>query len=241
MAHPSISIITVVLNGENCLEQTIKSVLGQNYPAKEYVVIDGGSTDGTLNIINKYASQLTQWVSEPDRGIYDAMNKGVDLASGDWLIFMNAGDEFFDEETLMKTARYLTDDVDLVYGDAWFYGTRGRLLTCDHLKMRVIHQSLLYRKRLHEEVGRYLVGKGVTISDYIFFNALAHRHWRRVEHVIAKCDDRGVSSRSWTLYQKLAVDLLFQKRGRLGVAALLILYPFYKVLKKSALWLTRAR
>ena len=91
------SIITVVFNAVADLEKTIKSILGQRFPDREYIIIDGGSTDGTVDIIRRYEKQLAFWSSEPDRGIYDAMNKGVLKARGNFLNFMNAGDLFADE------------------------------------------------------------------------------------------------------------------------------------------------
>ena len=94
---PKISIITVVYNGEKYLEETIQSVINQTYDNVEYIIIDGGSTDGTLDIIRKYEERIDYWVSERDKGIYDAMNKGIDVASGDGLIFLNAGDYFVGE------------------------------------------------------------------------------------------------------------------------------------------------
>ena len=89
---PKISVITVVFNGEKYLEETIKSVVSQGYQNLEYIIIDGGSTDGTLAIIQKYADQITYWSSEADEGIYDAMNKGLGVATGDYVAFMNADD-----------------------------------------------------------------------------------------------------------------------------------------------------
>ena len=83
-----ISIVTVVYNGASTLEQTILSVLGQTYPHIEYIIIDGGSKDGTVDIIKKYQDRIAYWVSEPDEGIYDAMNKGIRHASGDWIYFL---------------------------------------------------------------------------------------------------------------------------------------------------------
>jgi len=97
---PLITVITVVLNGEKALEETIKSVISQTYPNVEYIIIDGGSTDGTLDIIKKYEDYIDYWVSEPDKGIYDAMNKGVDLTTGQWINFINAGDRFYDEDLI---------------------------------------------------------------------------------------------------------------------------------------------
>jgi len=90
--RPLISIVTVVYNGAKHLEQTILSVLKQSYPNVEYLIIDGGSTDGTLEIIRQYEEAIDYWISETDKGIYDAMNKGISLASGDYIVFLNADD-----------------------------------------------------------------------------------------------------------------------------------------------------
>lgn len=89
---PLFSVITVCYNAVNVLESTINSILLQNYKNIEYIIIDGGSSDGTLDIIRKYEDRIHYWISEPDNGIYDAMNKGIRLAGGRWINFMNAGD-----------------------------------------------------------------------------------------------------------------------------------------------------
>ena len=83
--NPLISVVTVSYNAVLTIEQTILSVINQTYPHIEYIIIDGGSTDGTVDIIKKYANRIAYWVSEPDKGIYDAMNKGVVVATGEWI------------------------------------------------------------------------------------------------------------------------------------------------------------
>ncbi|WP_319558022.1 glycosyltransferase family 2 protein [Thiomicrorhabdus sp.] len=92
--EPLLTVITVIFNGQDFLEETILSVINQPYSNVEYIIVDGGSKDGTLNIIKKYEYAIDYWVSEKDSGIYDAMNKGLSLASGRWINFMNAGDSF---------------------------------------------------------------------------------------------------------------------------------------------------
>ena len=100
--QPTFSIITVTFNAEKFLERTILSVLGQTYPRIEYILVDGASKDGTLAIVENYAPRIDKWVSEPDAGLYDAMNKGMKMASGDYICFLNAGDSFYEPETLQK-------------------------------------------------------------------------------------------------------------------------------------------
>ncbi len=116
------SVITVSYNACETIEVTLKSVAAQNYPWIEYIVIDGGSTDGTREIIEKYSSSITTFVSERDGGIYDAMNKGIKLATGDYLCFINAGDSFYRENTLEKIVQgmrgiHLNSLPDIIYGE----------------------------------------------------------------------------------------------------------------------------
>ena len=115
---PIITIITVVRNCEETIEKTILSVINQNYQNIEYVIIDGMSTDNTLNIIKKYEKDLSYFVSESDKGIYDAMNKGIQLATGDWVNFMNAGDYFFDNSTTSLVVSEIgKHNFDIIYCD----------------------------------------------------------------------------------------------------------------------------
>jgi glycosyltransferase involved in cell wall biosynthesis len=115
--QPLVVVITVSLNHAVGLEETINSVLAQTYPYIEYIVIDGGSTDNSLEIINKYSKKITKWISEPDGGIYDAMNKGVAMGTGEWVIFMNAGDCFVNNEVVQDIFTPSRKEVDLIYGN----------------------------------------------------------------------------------------------------------------------------
>lgn len=116
MDKPLLSVITVVFNNEKDIERTMLSVLNQTYPNIEYLVIDGKSTDGTLQIIQKYHDHLAYFISEKDNGIYDAMNKGLAKATGDYVIFMNSGDEFYEKNTV-KTVFATEPDADIYYGE----------------------------------------------------------------------------------------------------------------------------
>ena len=115
-----VSIITVVFNAVDKIEATVLSVFGQKYRNVEYIVVDGGSTDGTLDIINRYRDKIDIFISEKDDGIYDALNKGISNATGDWIGIMNAGDVFASEDVLLKVFAKGKDleTVDVIYGDA---------------------------------------------------------------------------------------------------------------------------
>ncbi len=112
-----ISIITVVYNDVSHIEETINSVLSQVYTDVEYLIIDGGSNDGTLNLIEKYQSRLSYFISERDSGIYDAMNKGIHQAKGDWLLFLNSGDILSNEHILLSVKDLLDENTTIAYGD----------------------------------------------------------------------------------------------------------------------------
>ena len=112
-----ISVITVCYNAENNLERTILSVLNQTYSNIEYIIIDGGSTDGTIDLIKKYADKITYWQSETDKGIYDAMNKGIQKATGEWINFMNAGDLFSSTTILQQMSDAIKPGTRILRGN----------------------------------------------------------------------------------------------------------------------------
>jgi glycosyltransferase involved in cell wall biosynthesis len=122
---PKISIITVTYNAAQVLEQTIRSVVKQTFTDYEYIIIDGSSTDTTVDIIRRYATHLAYWHSEPDKGLYDAMNKGLKVARGEYVWFMNAGDEVYSQETLSAIFNTTSIEADIYYGDAMFITNEG--------------------------------------------------------------------------------------------------------------------
>ena len=139
-----ISIVTVSYNAVLTIEQTILSVINQTYPNVEYIIIDGGSTDGTVDIIKKYANKIAYWVSEPDKGIYDAMNKGGLKATGDFIQFLNAGDWFENEYVIEKIFKDWYKRVDVIYGDMIIRRSDGGVL-CKKLKIcHILKMTFLY-------------------------------------------------------------------------------------------------
>ncbi len=113
-----VTIITVCYNAIEGIEKTIQSVIGQSYLCIEYIVVDGASTDGTVDVVRKYADNIDYFVSEPDGGIYDAMNKGIKAATGEWIIFLNAGDTFASEDAIKDALSIDTEGIDVIYGDS---------------------------------------------------------------------------------------------------------------------------
>jgi acetyltransferase-like isoleucine patch superfamily enzyme len=118
MNNQKISVITVVFNDEKKIESTINSVINQNYHNLEYIIIDGNSNDNTLNIIKKYSDEITFLISENDKGVFDAMNKGIVNSNGDWIIFMNSGDVFYNNDTLIEISKFLSKSCSVVYGNS---------------------------------------------------------------------------------------------------------------------------
>lgn len=117
MTNSLISVITVVFNGGKSIENTILSVINQTYENIEYIIIDGGSTDNTIDIIKKYDTKISYWISESDKGIYDAKIKGLLKSTGSWINFMNSGDSFVANDTVEKISAFLKDEFNIVYGD----------------------------------------------------------------------------------------------------------------------------
>ena len=120
-----ISIITITYNAEQYLERTIQSIINQSDHNFEYIIIDGKSKDGTLKIAEKYKSRVNILISEPDKGLYDAMNKGLKTATGEFVWFMNAGDEINDSQAVEKIYKVISDKTDVLYGDTYFVNDDG--------------------------------------------------------------------------------------------------------------------
>jgi glycosyltransferase involved in cell wall biosynthesis len=195
--HPLISVITVVYNDVINIEATILSVINQNYENIEYIVIDGKSNDGTVDIIRKFESSVEYWISEPDKGIYYAMNKGADIAKGDFITFMNSGD------------RYLTTDVFDNITEACFIPTiyKTHLGKDMWVKLRNLKHSIPY---CHQG----MVFKNMNIkydlqykyaADYDYF--LRHGYDVLPFSSSGKVfyDNRGLSSNSWEARKELSL------------------------------------
>lgn len=164
MQYPIFSIITITYNASKCLEQTVLSILSQSYSNIEYIIIDGASSDGTLEIIKQYESGVSCWISEPDKGIYDAMNKGLQRATGDYVWFINAGDSLYTSDIVQQIASLVQKKKvlpDIIYGETIIVDEDGKSLGKRRLKapdkltwksfrmgMLVCHQSFITKRTI---------------------------------------------------------------------------------------------
>ena len=164
MQYPIFSIITITYNAAKCLEQTVLSILSQSYSNIEYIIIDGASSDGTLEIIKQYESGVSCWISEPDKGIYDAMNKGLQRATGDYVWFINAGDSLYTSDIVQQIASLVQKKKvlpDIIYGETIIVDEDGKSLGKRRLKapdkltwksfrmgMLVCHQSFITKRTI---------------------------------------------------------------------------------------------
>jgi glycosyltransferase involved in cell wall biosynthesis len=198
---PKVTVITVTLNAARDLRKTMESVTGQDYPRLEIIVIDGGSSDGTHEVIMEFAERIDHWISEPDRGIYDAMNKGLKMATGEWVNFMNAGDIFFDSHGISGIFDRNGDEADVLYGDSiahypGFMVMRKALQPGNLWKgMICCHQSMFVRTDLARPEG-FQPGRFFS-ADFEMIMRLysAGRTFRYIPGTIAVFDTRGQSNR----------------------------------------------
>lgn len=201
MTEPKFSIITVVWNGEQYLEQTILSVINQSYQNVEYIIIDGGSTDGTIDIIKKYEHKIAYWISEPDKGIYDAMNKGIDVAKGRYLLFLGADDFIFNDDVCLSIEQKIGGDLfDLIVGNIIY--TNHIIVRSSFSKKLLLHNSIhhqgaLYHRSLFENFRYDTTLK--LISDYelniILFLKRKYIKVLKLNVTISLCTENGASRR----------------------------------------------
>lgn len=203
--QPTLSVITVVYNNVKDIERTVRSVLNQTYPNIEYIVIDGGSTDGTLDVLQRYLPQISKLLSEKDAGIYDAMNKGLAIASGDYVLFMNSGDEIYSPDTVTNIFAS-ADSADIYYGETEMYNERWESLgrRRHEAPQRLSHSSFRYGMSVSHQaiyIRRSLAGSydpQYQLSADIDWILNAIKKARRIQHAggyVAKYLVGGMSKR----------------------------------------------
>lgn len=203
----NVTIITVCRNHAKELEKTIQSVENQTWQKKEYIVIDGASTDETLEVIQKHGGSITQWISEPDQGIYDAMNKGIRLSQGQWVIFMNAGDTFASTDTLQRVFQE-SQEADVIYGDV-IKGEHVKKAEPPHNAHRMFfcHQSAFVKTSCLREFPFDTSHRMSADFKQIKQLYLSGKTFKQLDFPVAVFDTQGVSntSRSAGLYDNIRV------------------------------------
>jgi glycosyltransferase involved in cell wall biosynthesis len=216
MKKIKVSIITVTFNSERTISETIDSVLAQVYPDIEYIIVDGCSTDGTVEIIKSYGKSVSIFLSEPDSGIYDAINKGIRLASGDIVGLLNSDDVFYDKYIIEKIIRTFCDyDIDAVFGDAQFVDPLKTSKIIRYYSSKSFnpgkfkygympaHPSFYVKREIFDKLGYYKVDYKIAadfelLIRFLYKNPIKHKYLE-IPFVIMKMG--GVSNKSfWSKY-----------------------------------------
>jgi glycosyltransferase involved in cell wall biosynthesis len=206
-----ISIITVALNSRTHIEGCIQSVLNQTYKDIEYIVVDGGSTDGTREIIRKYEDKIAHWISEPDKGMYDAMNKGIELATGDVVGFLNSDDIYVDRDVLGKVLReFEREDVDSVYADLVYIAQKNpdkivRYYRAHNFNPRMFaygwmppHPTFFVKRNCYERFGLFRTDYTIA-ADYELLARFIGKHtitYQYLPEIIVKMRTGGRSTKN---------------------------------------------
>lgn len=219
-----VSIITVCRNSAKTLPTAIESVLGQRDVELEYIVVDGASTDGTTDLLKEYAPKFNgrmRWISGPDEGMYDAINKGIKMATGDVVGILNADDMLESPDTLAHVASAFADDVDAIYADIRFVkddlNTTVRYYSAKHWKPWMLqwgkmppHPSVYIRRELFDKYGLYKLGYDIA-ADYellIRYLRMAKLNTRYLNECLVKMRMGGKSTRGWKSFKTLNKEIV---------------------------------
>lgn len=238
-----ISIITAVWNNKSTIRDAIESVLSQTYQNIEYIVVDGGSTDGTVDIIKSYGDKITKFVSEKDRGIYDALNKGITMATGDVVGFLHSDDVFADENSVAKIAEAFSENTDGVYSDLVYTPKNDITKILRHWKSRSFtpellsrgwmpaHPTLYLRREVYERFGSFDLNFRIA-ADYDFILRVFKSGINTVyiPEVLYKMRLGGASNRSLkNIISKSMEDYRAIKANRVGELGTLFIKNFSKI------------
>ena len=240
----SITIITVCYNAEKHIEECLKSVASQTYPKLEYIVIDGDSTDNTLNIIKKYDDKIDKWISEKDSGISEAMNKGLKMARGDYILFLHSDDYLLSNDSVENAVKRMDGCADiyafsvLLGNKQYFTKKRSTPFSCRiRFKTTLMHQGTFCRKRLFDSVGNFDESLKIAM-DYDFFLRAFYLNATLVcqKSPLTFMKDTGVSSKADrnSLKERFAEEkkIHFKNAESRGMCLLYkfywLLYPIYR-------------
>jgi glycosyltransferase involved in cell wall biosynthesis len=222
--NPLITIVTVVLNASDVLRSALKSIQNQEYKNIQYIIIDGGSTDGTVDLIKEYQHVIANWISEPDGGIYDAMNKGLALARGDWLLFIGADDELV--VSLSTIVSKMRDKNSVYYGDVVLTETGkvygGRFGRYRLMQMNICHQCIFYPREVYRNKN-YDPKVGMQ-ADYLYNLQLwgSGVPFKHVDAIICKFSIEGRSKGTSSDFEQIKLAAIRENFGH-----------FYYVMKRA--------
>lgn len=229
-----ISIATVCYNAENCIEESVISVVNQTYPNIEYVIVDGGSSDGTLDILKRYKDRISLILSEPDKGIYDAMNKAMKLSSGDFLLFLGSDDHLISFDVISKVVANIHTLSSVYYGNV-FRNSRNDIYKGHFGKFKIsleniCHQSIFYPREVYKKYKYNLEYK--VYADY-FYNLTIYPmvNFVYLPLTISYYNYDGFSSKSRDEAFSNIVDSYIRKQNGLLAWFLRKIYLFYKFCK----------
>ena len=203
--HPKVSLITVCLNSKKYLENTIRSILGQTYKNIEHIIIDGGSTDGTTEVIRKYEKDIGYWVSEPDRGISDAFNKGLHASTGEIIGFLNSEDYYVNDNVIQRIVGVFNQNAEarIVYGKTYYVpensseivGVMGEQFTDERMKKRNImpHQSVFAKREVFDRFGLFKLHYKFAMDYEYFLRASRFYHPLFIDEGLAVMRLGGIS------------------------------------------------
>ena len=240
-----ISIITVSYNSDETIETTFQSVANQSYDNIEYIVVDGGSKDGTLDLIEKYAFTISKWVSEPDKGLYDAMNKGIEMATGDVIGLINSDDLFCDNEAIKKVVEVFNSDVNLdsVYADLYYvsqFNTNNivrKWVTSKQRKFKYgwhpAHPTFYIKKKVYEQYGLFNLNFKLAADFEIMIRFLEKYKitTKYLKHFLVKMRLGGETNKSLKNIYKQNLECIKAFREN-GLSVNPVLYPLFRVLPK---------
>ncbi|MEZ9852476.1 glycosyltransferase family 2 protein [Vibrio breoganii] len=224
--NQKISIITVNYNNRCGLIETINSVLSQTYENIEFVIVDGASTDGSVDALLGYNDERITFISEKDFGIYDAMNKGISLASGDWLVFMNSGDQFYNNsviETVVNNPNVMNDSVKLLYGDKVLDGVVYPALdlskNIETGGMFACHQSMFFRPNIKYNLSYKIYGDYDLLAR--IYKSYGPNSFYYLDMTICQIEGGGISSKVSYLKRKEKILSLITNFGLRGLSLFL--------------------
>jgi len=212
---PLICVITVVYNGVSTIERTIKSIIGQTFLNIEYIVIDGGSSDGTNDVIKKYESRINYSISEPDLGIYDAMNKGILKSTGEWIIFMNSGDVFSSENVLFDLSiKIMISNAHIIYGNTIIKENNIVIIPPNKIRKSfflletICHQSVFFNRSVFDIIGLYNLKYKILADREVLLKAIiAKMSFMYVNVEVCVWESVGFSLNNLNLFKIEELDL----------------------------------